>query len=185
MNSHNYTTVSEWCPIDKITVGNYTYGKINAHWYGKDEECLKIGNYCSIAGEVHFVMGGEHDYKKTSTYPFAEKIFHEDIDGICKGAIVIEDDVWIGFGAIILSGVKIGQGAVVAAGSIVTKDVPPYSIWIGNSVKKKRFSDEIIRELEKIDFSKVEPEQYRRVLKENVNDNNVKDIAQHLLDEVS
>ncbi|MCR5419377.1 MAG: CatB-related O-acetyltransferase, partial [Lachnospiraceae bacterium] len=139
-----------------------------------------IGDYCSIAGEVHFVMGGEHNYKHTSTYPFAEKVFYEKTDGICRGPIVVKDDVWIGFGVIILSGVTIGQGSVIAAGSIVTKDVPPYSVWIGNCVKKKRFSEKIIEELLRIDYTKVEPEGYRAFTDEELTDENVRNIVEEL-----
>ena len=179
-NAHNLTTVSEWCPIDKVQVGKYTYGQLNVHWYGKEEECLRIGHYCSIAGEVHFVMGGEHDYKRISTYPFSEKIYHEELDGICRGPIIVEDDVWIGFGTIILSGVTIGQGSVIAAGSIVTKNIPPYSVWIGSSVRKTRFSGRIIDELKKVDYSKVEPERYRKYLKSEVTEDNVSEIVEYL-----
>lgn len=180
LNPHNNTTVSEWCPVDKVKVGNYTYGRLNVHWYGQEEERLEIGHYCSIAGEVHFIMGGEHDYKRTSTYPFSEKIFHEGLDGICRGPIIVGDDVWIGFGAIILSGVTIGQGSVIAAGSIVTKDVPPYSVWIGNSVLKQRFSKEIIGQLENIDYSSVTPERYRRYMDIEVTESNVTEIVRDL-----
>lgn len=180
LNSHNETTVSVWCPIDKVKVGKYTYGKLNVHWYGLEEERLDIGHYCSIADEVHFIMGGEHDYKRTSTYPFSEKIFHEKRDGISRGPIIVKDDVWIGFGTIILSGVTIGQGSVIAAGSIVTKDVPPYSLWIGNSVRKQRFSKKIIEQLEKIDYSVVEPEKYRKYISTEVNEINLHEIVNSL-----
>lgn len=182
LNAHNSTTVSEWCPIDKVKVGNYTYGMLNVHWYGQDEERIEIGSYCSIAGEVHFVMGGEHNYRRTSTFPFAEKIFMEGLDGICRGPIIVGDDVWIGFGTIILSGVTIGQGSVIAAGSVVTKDVPPYSVWIGSSVRKKRFSDEIISELMKINYSKVDPDDYRQYMEREVTDNNVREIVSGLVE---
>ncbi|MBE5959640.1 MAG: CatB-related O-acetyltransferase [Lachnospiraceae bacterium] len=181
MNAHNSTIISEWCPIDKVTVGKHTYGKINAHWYGQSDERIEIGNYCSIAGEVHFVMGGEHDYKRISTFPFSEKVFHDGIDGICKGPIIIEDDVWIGFGVIILSGVRIGKGSVIAAGSIVTKDVPPYSIWIGNSVKKKRFSDAIISELSKIDYSSLACDKYKLFIDTRITEENVGLVVEKLL----
>lgn len=180
-NEHNSTTISEWCPIDKVKVGKYTYGHLNVHWYGTENERLEIGNYCSIAGEVHFIMGGEHDYKLTSTFPFSEKIYHSGLDGICRGPIVIEDDVWIGFGTIILSGVKVGKGSVIAAGSIVTKDIPPYSVWIGNSVNKQRFSQEIIEQLKKIDFSRIDPEQYRQFISAKVTNENVYDIVRTLM----
>lgn len=172
-NPHNTTTVSMDAPIDVITVGNYTYGELNVHWYGSPHERLEIGNYCSIAGNVHFILGGEHDYHKVSTYPVSEKIFGERTDGICKGPVVIDDDVWIGFGAIILSGVHIGQGSVIAAGSIVTKDVPPYAIWIGNGVKKYRFSKEIINRLCSVDYSKVSPEAYKKCCDIDVSETNI------------
>jgi serine acetyltransferase len=79
-------------------------------------------------------------------------------EAFSKGNIVIDDDVWIGYGVTILSGVHIGQGAVVAAGAVVTKDVPPYAIVGGVPAKiiKYRFSPEIIEELMKIDYSKLE-----------------------------
>lgn len=179
-NQNNSTTVSEWCPIEKVKVGNYTYGRLNVHWYGQEEEYIEIGNYCSIAGEVHFVMGGEHDYKRLSTFPFSEKIYHNGLDGICKGPIIVRDDVWIGFGSIILSGVTIGQGSVIAAGSIVTKNVPPYSVWIGNRVQKKRFSEEIIQYLERMDFSKLDPEKYKEYVSVIINEDNVEEIINHL-----
>ena len=72
-----------------------------------------------------------------------------------KVDIIVEDDVWIGYGALILSGVTIGQGSIIGARSIVTKDVPPYSIYAGNKVIRKRFPDEIIQKLSTIDFEKI------------------------------
>ena len=181
-NEHNSTTVSEWCPISKVKVGKHTYGHLNVHWYGTESERLDIGNYCSIAGEVHFILGGEHDYNHLSTFPFSEKIYHSGFDGICRGPIVVKDDVWIGFGAVILSGITIGQGCVIAAGSVVTKDVPPYSIWIGNKVIKKRFDDVIIRELMKIDYSSVEPDQYRNFADTYIDKENVYEIVRTLME---
>lgn len=180
LNPHNFTTISEWCPIEKVTVGKYTYGRLNVHWYGQDNERLEIGNYCSIAGEVHFVMGGEHDYKRFSTFPFSEKIFNNGIDGICRGPIIVEDDVWIGFGTIILSGITIGQGSVIAAGSIVTKTVPPYSVWIGDSVRKARFGETVINELKKINYSVIDFEKYQDYLDKEVTEENVEEIVEYL-----
>lgn len=69
--------------------------------------------------------------------------------------IVIEDDVWIGYDALILPGVTIGRGAIIGARSVVTKDIPPYSVYAGSRIVKKRFSDEIIEKLMGIDYSKV------------------------------
>lgn len=81
-------------------------------------------------------------------------------DAFSKGDIIVDDDVWIGYGATIMSGVHIGQGAVVAAGAVVTKDVPPYAIVGGVPAKviKYRFEPEMIEELLKVDYSKLTKE---------------------------
>ena len=73
----------------------------------------------------------------------------ENYEALSKGSIIVEDDVWIGARTVILSGVRIGQGAIIAAGSVVTKDVEPYSIVAGNPAKliKYRFEDNIRAEL--------------------------------------
>lgn len=75
-----------------------------------------------------------------------------------KGNIIVNDDVWIGDSALILSGVEIGQGAVIAAGAVVTEDVPPYAVVGGVPAKiiKYRFRDDVIKELVKIDYAKVD-----------------------------
>ena len=92
-----------------------------------------------------------------STSPCSISIFsHEkgNLSGYSKGDIIIKNDVWIGVNCTILDGITIGNGAVVAAGSIVTKDVPPYAIVGGNPAKiiKYRFSKEIIDEIEQTQF---------------------------------
>lgn len=76
----------------------------------------------------------------------------------CKGAIIVDDDVWIGESAIIMAGVHIGRGAVIGAGAVVTKDVPPYAVAVGTPAKivKYRFDHETIDKLLKIDFNKEE-----------------------------
>lgn len=66
------------------------------------------------------------------------------------------DDVWIGYGSTILSGVRVGQGAVIGAKSVVAKDIPPYAIYAGTRVIKYRFNEEIIQKLLKIDFAKLD-----------------------------
>lgn len=180
-NSHNETLVSEYCPIECVTVGKETYGMLNVHWYGQKEERLMIGNYCSIAGEVHFVLGGEHSYKRVSNFPFPELIYHMEYDGVCKGQIIVEDDVWIGFGVTILSGVKLGRGCVVGAGSVVTKNVPPYAIYAGNRIIKYRFSKEIIEKLMKVDFDTIEYKKYKEVCKTEITEDNVDDVLKKIL----
>lgn len=93
-------------------------------------------------------MGGNNTHRMDwfSDYPFMDKI----VDSYArKGDTVIEDGVWIGMRAIICAGVRLGEGCVVAAGAVVTKDVEPYAIVGGNPAKviKKRFDDDTIREL--------------------------------------
>ena len=86
------------------------------------------------------------------------------MSSLSKGDIKVDDDVWIGYGATILSGVHIGQGVVVAAGSVVTRDVPPYAIVGGvpANVIKYRFSSDLIEELLMIDYSKLTKEEIKK-----------------------
>lgn len=161
LNSHNFTTAKNAFNIKLVKIGVGTYGELNIRHFGNEaEEYVEIGNYCSIAPEVIFITGGEHKLNYISSYPFKTKIVNNDIEAFSKGPILIEDDVWIGYGSKILSGVKIGQGAVVGAGSVVTKDVPPYAIVGGTPahIIKYRFNDSLIQELLKIDYSKMSPD---------------------------
>ncbi len=118
---------------------------------------LKVGKFCSIACGAKFLFtSANHTMHSISTYPFP--IFFEewglDVTNITsawdnKGDIVIGNDVWIGYEAIVLSGVTIGDGAIIGTRSVVTKDVPPYTIVGGIPAKpiRKRFSDEVISKL--------------------------------------
>lgn len=184
-NTHNKTTVNHIFPIHKVCVGNGTYGELRVFSFGGEKEGLEIGHYCSIAGDVTFILGGEHRTNTVSTYPFTRHEFQmsDDPDKATKGKIIIEDDVWIGHGATVLSGVHIGQGAVIAAESIVAKDVPPYAIFIGNDIKKYRFSEEIIEELLKIDYGKFNGERLERFSQyctNTITTENVKEIVKCL-----
>lgn len=162
-NKHNFTKAGNIFPIDKVEIGKFTYGTLNINYYYAHNEFLSIGNYCSIANDVQFFTGGNHNYKNLMTYPFKNKITKNRIkEATTKGKIVIEDDVWIGYGCIILSGVTIGKGAIISAGSIVSKDIPPYAIYIRGRVEKYRFSDEIINKLIKTDFSKINEKELER-----------------------
>ena len=153
LNKHNYTYAINRFDISKVSVGNYTYGGLEICFYGKDNEFLKIGNFCSIAGGVKFVCGGEHKYTSLLTFPISS-YFSDSNSSFSKGPIIIDDDVWIGSNVVILSGVHIGQGSIIGAGSIVTKDVEPYSIVGGCPAKliKKRFSDDLAKKLLNINF---------------------------------
>ena len=160
-NSHNSTNIVKPIYMECISVGKYTYGRIDAQ-ISSNLYKLVIGDFCSIADNVKFILGSDHRYTCLSSFPFNTRIVKDMniLDAIGKGNIIIDDDVWIGYGATIMSGVHIGQGAVVAAGAVVTKDVPPYAIVGGVPAKviKYRFEPEMIEELLKIDYSKLTKE---------------------------
>ncbi len=155
-NKHNKTYPDNCFSSKDIYIGENTYGPINVKRWGTYGESLSIGKYCSIASGVSFILGGIHKYDCITTYPF--KAFkNSEIEAETKGPIIVEDLVWISTNATILSGVRIGTGSIVAAGSVVTKDVPAYSIVGGNPAKviKMRFSEDIIRELLSLDILKI------------------------------
>lgn len=149
-------------PDDLVTVGNHTYGWLNVNTPGNSAR-LVIGDYVSIADGVVFLLNAEHSTSTLSTYPFKVKILGADAEALSKGDIIVDDDVWIGYGATILSNVHIGQGAVVAASSVVTHDVPPYSIVGGVPAKviKMRFTEEIVSFLLTLDYSRLTEEMVR------------------------
>lgn len=178
INSENKTTVNNVFDHEIVYVGKNTYGELNVVTF-RNITKLFIGNFCSIGQNVNFIMDAGHVLNNISTYPFKVAILgSKNGEAISKGDIIVDDDVWIGFGATVLSGVHIGQGAVIAAGSIVTKDVPPYAIVGGIPAKiiKYRFSQEIIDELMKIDYSKLTD----KMVKVHINDlySALKDVSQ-------
>ena len=146
-----------FCDLSKVIIGKKTYGEIHVTDFSPEDTKLHIGSYCSIAPNVRFLLGGEHQIKSISTYPFKVLSFGKAREAGSKGDIVVKDDVWIGDGAIICSGVKIGQGAIVAAGAVVTKDVEPYAIVGGNpaGVIKYRFDKSLRDRLLETDIVKV------------------------------
>lgn len=145
-----------------IIVGDYTYYDDfeNVHNFEKNVKYhfdfigdkLIIGKFCMIASDVRFIMNGaNHLTEAVTSYPFA--IFGKDWANAMygktypsKGDTIIGNDVWMGFNATIMAGVKIGDGAIIATNAVVTKDVEPYTIVGGNPAKeiKKRFSKEQI-----------------------------------------
>lgn len=138
---------------------NYYFG-INSYGipaikHAHKDSTVNIGSYCSIASDVKIHAGGLHRHDWISSYPFPD--FFEEANSISdhyqsKGNVEIGNDVWICENVIILSGIKIGDGVVIGAGSIVTKDLLPYGIYAGNPAKliKYRFNKKTREELSKI-----------------------------------
>ena len=155
-----------------IQIGDYTiyndfvhdpreFRKNNVlYHYPINKDRLIIGKFCSIACGAKFLFNsGNHKMASLSTYTFP--LFFEEWDlekeNVAqawdqKGDIIIDNDVWIGYEAVILSGVTIGDGAVIGCRAVVTKDIPPYTIVGGVPAKpiRKRFDEETIKELQKI-----------------------------------
>ena len=155
-----------------IQIGDYTiyndfvhdpreFRKNNVlYHYPINKDRLIIGKFCSIACSAKFLFNsGNHKMAALSTYTFP--LFFEEWDlekeNVAqawdqKGDIIIDNDVWIGYEAVILSGVTIGDGAVIGCRAVVTKDIPPYTIVGGVPAKpiRKRFDEETIKELQKI-----------------------------------
>ncbi len=157
MNRHNLTQIMNYCDLSKVIVGKKTYGEIHVTDWSPVDTKLYIGSYCSIAPNVRFLLGGEHQIHSISTYPFKVQCFGETREAGSKGDIVVKDDVWVGDGAIICSGVTIGQGAVIAAGAVVTKDIEPYAIVGGNPAHflKWRLDESLRKKLSEIDIVKL------------------------------
>lgn len=162
-----------------ITVGDYTYYDDNNHPedfeknnvlfnYPEFGDKLIIGNFCAIASGTTFIMGpANHRISSITTYPFnvfggawTENTPKHFSQLPFKGDIVIGNDVWIGRESVIMPGVKIGDGSIIAAYSVVTKDIPPYCVAGGNPARvvKKRFDDKLTALLLKLKWWNFEPE---------------------------
>ncbi|MGG6264497.1 CatB-related O-acetyltransferase [Leptolyngbya sp. AN03gr2] len=152
-----------------ISVGEYSYyddpvdpeGFERNVLYNYGNDRLIIGKFCAIATGVKFIMNGaNHKLDSISTYPFPifgngwESSMDQLLNLPSRGDTVIGNDVWIGYESLIMPGIKIGDGAVIAAKSVVVKDVPAYAIVGGNpaTVIRKRFSDAEVAKLLEISW---------------------------------
>jgi virginiamycin A acetyltransferase len=150
-----------------IEIGEYTYYddpddplafERDAVLYAFGPEKLRIGRFCAIASGVRFLLpGANHADRGPSTYPFG--IFGPPWEGTMdlvmsapsRGDTVVGNDVWFGYEALVLPGVAIGDGAVVAAASVIASDVPPYAVVAGNPARvvRRRFDDDDTARLER------------------------------------
>jgi acetyltransferase-like isoleucine patch superfamily enzyme len=131
-------------------------------WLAKLAMGSRVGNFCALSSGVKFSFLGKHNYNWVSTYPFydfysvwqfEDEVWHmgkPDENRIQAKPIIIENDVWVASNVLIKEGVRVGNGAVIAMGSLVTKDVPPYALVGGNPAKviKFRFTEKQIDELQ-------------------------------------
>jgi len=150
-----------------IIIGDYTYydDPIDSESFEKNvlyhypfyKDKLIIGKFCAIARDVKFIMNGaNHKMDCFTTFPFSifgqgwEKVMPKPEELPFKGDTVVQNDVWIGYDSLIMPGINIGNGVIIAARSVVTKNVEPYSIVGGNPARpiRKRFSAELIELLE-------------------------------------
>ena len=135
----------------QFTFGRETYGNLQIRDFMEQDD-VEVGSFTSIAPGVQILLGADHRVDWVTTYPFNInwKQF-KDVKGHPKsnGAVRIGSDVWIGLDAVIMSGVTIGDGAVIGARALVNEDIPPYSIAVGMPAKviKYRFTSDIIDRL--------------------------------------
>lgn len=156
-----------------IRVGRYSYysGYYHGHAFDDcarylaadrdDVDRLIIGSFCSIGSGASFIMAGNQGHRTDwiATFPFYymrdEHTFAEAVDGFCRaGDTVIGNDVWIGSEAMIMPGVQVGNGAVIAARAVVTRSVPAYAIVAGMPARavRRRFDDECCALLEEMQW---------------------------------
>ena len=152
-----------------VTLGEGSYLVQGSLEFGGAQCHVLIGKYSSIAHGIKFIAGLNHDSRGVSTYPFQE-IFegvfdkNAELHPQCNHCqIIIGNDVWIGAYATIMGGVKIGNGAVIGAGAVVAKDVPPYAIVVGNPARviRYRFDEDTIKWLQKLRWWNWTPEKIK------------------------
>lgn len=182
-NIHQIVFIKNVVKRANIVVGDYTYyddvdgaekfEEHVTHHYDFLGDRLIIGKFCAIARGIEFVMNGaNHRMCSVTTYPFNimgggwEKFSPELKDLPFKGDTVVGNDVWIGQNVTVMPGVHIGDGAIIAANSVVAKDVEPYTLVGGNPARfiKKRFNDELTGLLLKLKWWDFQGEKLAEIL---------------------
>ena len=153
-----------------LSIGRHTYGGPRVEVFRGSDAKVTIGSFCSISRGVVFLTGGVHPVEWVSTFPFRIRFGLERAydDGMptSNGPIVVGNDVWIGTEAMILSGVTVGHGAVIAARSVVTRDVPDYAVVAGVPARVigMRFAEDIVEDLLRIAWWTWDEEQIREAV---------------------
>jgi acetyltransferase-like isoleucine patch superfamily enzyme len=141
---------------ERLSMGRCSYGDPLVATFPGDKAHVRVGAFCSIGPDVILMDGGDHRVDWVSTFPFRAYLdlpgAYEDGHPRSRGDIEIGNDVWIGRGARVRSGVSIGDGAVIGAYSVVTRDVRPYAVAVGAPARevRRRFSDEQVAALQQI-----------------------------------
>ena len=177
-NFHNFTNANTVFNMERVSVGKKTYGDLNINLGTNPARSVKIGNFCSIAPNVQFIIN-PHNYRFFSSWGW--QIFEYDerwYQWEKKTSIIVEDDVWIGQGAVILGGSVLRQGCVIGAGTVVSCEVPPYAVYVDHRIIKYRFEPEICRKLQTIDYSRFDKKVIDRIKgwhRIEINKNNIDD----------
>lgn len=149
-------------------IGRGTYGSPSILTWDEGAT-LKIGAFCSFASGSRILLGGEHRVDWVTTFPFNvlwESGRHITGHPKTKGDVIIGNDVWIGTEAVIMSDVRIGDGSVVGARAVVTKDIEPYAIYAGNPARlvRKRFDETSIQQLLELEWWNFKDEVIEKIL---------------------
>jgi acetyltransferase-like isoleucine patch superfamily enzyme len=152
----------------RVRIGFGSYGSPAVVDYtGRYDYAVSIGNYCSFADEVVILVDPQHHVEWTTTFPIRAHLFgdrsYQDGSPLASGPVTIGNDVWVGYRATILGGCTIGDGAVVATGAVVTRDVRSFSIVGGVPAReiRRRFADDVCDELSEVRWWDLHPDSVR------------------------
>jgi hypothetical protein len=149
----NYAQQRRLLKAGRMTIGQHTYGIPVIKTYDHDTTRLLVGSYSALSEEAIVMLGGEHAIDRVTTFPLRMRLklpgAGQDGIPVPTGDTVIGSDVWLTMRTFVRSGVTIGDGAIVASGAVVNKDVPPFAIVGGNPAKviRYRFTPEQIEAL--------------------------------------